>query len=497
MTQPNILLIVSDEERRNDWLEGHADLPSHERLRRSGLSFERHYTHSSPCSPSRASLFTGRYLSNHGVVDNVTFPAHQPLDPSIPTLGSLLRGVGYESAYLGKWHLEATATPDLTAHGYSGWSGDDHHYMGGAGTGQMFDPIIADQAINWLDANATSLDQPWFLSVSLVNPHDIMWFPADQPDHQAAHPEDAKILRAIGDLWLGDLRPPLSDGNYAHRFDTLPPNFDDDLHTKPEIHRRWRHVRNTEHFVGSIDHSDTATWLRQLDYYAHLHERLDESLGRILDTTDRLGIFDDTLIIYTSDHGDACGSHGLRAKLPCVYEDVMGVPLIVKEPNAEGGVRTQALSTHVDLAATIAAVAGVDSSDRSGLDGTDLSGVIADPSTSARDHILLAQDSAQSPLLRSTRYAVSGFFDGTDKYARYYGIGGGIQRDGAEADSAKLVGEDAPFDDQDHEWYQLGDDPHELVNLAHDRSRRTALRELHERLRGYEADAYGSAFARS
>ena len=91
--RPNILLIVSDEERRNDWLEGVVDLPAHERLTADGLSFDRYYTHASPCSPSRASLYTGRYLAEHGVVDNVAFPTHAALDPAIPTIGSLLAHV--------------------------------------------------------------------------------------------------------------------------------------------------------------------------------------------------------------------------------------------------------------------------------------------------------------------------------------------------------------------------------------------------------------------
>lgn len=88
--QPNILMIVSDEERRNGWLHGKADLPAHDRLAADGTKFNRYFTHSSPCSPSRASLYTGSYLAEHGVVDNVSFPAHTALDPAIPTIGSLL-----------------------------------------------------------------------------------------------------------------------------------------------------------------------------------------------------------------------------------------------------------------------------------------------------------------------------------------------------------------------------------------------------------------------
>lgn len=483
---PNILLIVSDEERRNDWLEGHADLPAHDRLRRVGLSFSRHYTHTSPCSPSRASLWTGQYLSQHEVTDNVNFEAHTALDPAIPTVGSLLREQGYESAFFGKWHLAPTGFPDLAAHGYSGWQGDDRHYVGGAWTQRTFDPRITQQAATWLEDRPT--DRPWFATVSLLGPHDIMWFPGDQLDFQAENPEIADVLEAIRTLRLAgvEVTPP---DDYPERFDRLPDNFDDDLHTKPEIQRAWRTVRNTEHFVGSIDLADTRTWLRQLDYYAWLHEQVDASVNDLLGHLDRLGIADDTAIIYTSDHGDACGSHGLRAKLPCVYEEVMGVPLIVKIPGVTvPGATTDALSTHVDLASTIAALGGVDVAETPSLSGVDLAPVLADPTTSAREVVYFAQDSAQSPLLRSARYAVRGFFDGTTKYARYYGVGGGIERDGSLAPGSKRYDVDAAFEDHDHEWYETNDDPGELINLAHDRSRRAELRENFARLKQLESD---------
>ena len=483
-------MIVSDEERRNGWLEGVVDLPAHERLAADGLSFDRYFTHASPCSPSRASLYTGRYLAEHGVVDNVAFPTHTALDPAIPTIGSLLADRGYRSSYLGKWHLGHGETPDMEAHGYLDWEGNDVHFMGSAYTGRFFDPIIVDQAIDWLTsrANGNGRDQPWFLTVALVNPHDIMWFPADHPSYQAEHTKFAEFFNAVVKMRLGDLpvTPPPED--YPRLFDRLPDNFGDDLHTKPEVQRAWRHVRNREHVVGRIDADDHDTWLRGLDYYAWLHIELDRSVARLLDALNALGLYDDTVIAYTSDHGDACGSHGLRAKLPCVYDEVMGVPLIVKAPGVPAGDRTGALATHVDLAATIAVLGGVELSDTPTLSGRDLSPVLADPDASVRDFVLFSQDSAQSDLIRNTRYAVRGFFDGETKYARYYGVGGGVRRDGIADTDGKLFDVDADFDDQDHEWYQTAEDPHELVNLANDRGRRSELRELFRRLLDYEAE---------
>lgn len=487
--QPNILLIVSDEERRNGWLDGMVDMPAHDRLRADGLSFSRYYTHASPCSPSRASLYTGRYLADHGVVNNVAFPSHTALDPDIPTIGSLLRDVGYQSGYVGKWHLSHSSTPTMTDYGYEGWEGNDKHYTGAAWTGRHFDPVIADQAVRWMRSHASD-DAPWFLTVALVNPHDIMWYPIDQPDHLAANPKDQASFDFIRNFVLGDeaanTPPP---GDFPERFDELPANFHDDLSTKPAIQKAWQDVRNTDHHVGSMDLADTRSWLRQLDYYAWLHEHLDANLATVLGTLDELGIYDDTTIIYTSDHGDACGSHGLRAKLPCVYEEVMGVPLIVKAPEVVSGATTDALATHVDLAATVAALGGADVST---LQGHDLAPVFGDPAGSVRDYVLFSQDSAQSDRLREVRYAVRGFFDGTTKYARYYGVGGGIERDGSVASSEKTVRVDAAFEDQEHEWYNLNDDPHELHNRANDTPDRSKeLREQHERLLTYEAADFG------
>ena len=495
------MLIVSDEERRNDWLSGKLELPHHKRLENDGISFNRYYTHSSPCSPSRASLYTGRYLADHKVVDNVSFPAHTALDPAIPTIGSILKAGGYHSSYLGKWHLSHSSEPNMKQHGYQDWQGPDSNYVGGPASGRHFDPIIASQATDWLKANSQS-SQPWFLTVALVNPHDIMWYPMDHFSYQSANPKEAEVFKVIKDITQkeGHLNPPPED--YPQLFSELPENFDDDLHTKPDVQRAWRDARNTEHFVGQMDKADKQSWLRQLDYYAWLHSHLDDSLGNILNCLKDLGIYDSTTIAYTSDHGDACGSHGLRAKLPCVYEEVMGVPLIIKPANTYSsapdtdnaktypfaGKTTDALATHIDLAATLVGIGGQNPSDIASLSGRDLTPVINDPNEKVRDWVFFSQDSAQSDIIANSRYAVRGFFDGQTKYARYYGIGGGIRRDGALQDSSKKrFDADADFDDHDHEWYDHKEDPLELDNLARDRSRRSELKQNFERLLEIEA----------
>jgi arylsulfatase len=482
--RPNILLVVSDQERHRGWLPDSVRLPWRERLRAEGLELSRYYTHSSPCSPSRASLFTGQYLPQHGVVDNVIMPEHRELDPATPTIGSLLRDAGYRSSYIGKWHLSQSPTPDMVGYGFADWDGNDRHFMGWAGTGVHFDPIIASNAASWLETNAATLDQPWFLTVALVNPHDVMWFPIDQPWYAQQHPDDVAQARRILEWakWKEDDVLPQFDQHYEEVVDTLPPNFDDDLLDKPAAQRQWRW--DQQHGLwGYIDPADRRSWLRHLDYYVKLHRMADESLGTVLSALERSGAYDDTIVIFTSDHGDMCGSHGLRSKGPFVYEEIMHVPCTVRVPGlTAAGATSEALATHVDLAATICALAGVESAPS--VRGRDLTPVLRDPSTSVRDYVLFAHDTAHTDRINETRYAIRGFFDGRTKYARYYGVGGGKPGTGLwdKDPGAKLYDVDAAFEDQEHEWYDHDSDPHELVNLAHDRGRRPELRALYERL---------------
>jgi arylsulfatase A-like enzyme len=167
----------------------------------------------------------------------------------------------------------------------------------------------------------------------------------------------------------------------------------------------------------------------------------------------------------------------------------MRVPLYVKPAAGTGapaGVRSASLSSHVDLARTICGVAGVEPDH--GFQGVDLGPLVADPAATVRDHVLFAHATAHTSNVRATRWAIRGIFDGRHKYARYYGVGGGLPNDDFSGKpTPMLYGPDAAFEDQEHEWYDHRDDPHELVNLAMDRGRKGELRDRFEQLRAIEA----------
>ncbi len=293
--RPNILLVVSDQERQRGWLPPSVRLPWRERLMAEGIEFTRYYTHSSPCSPSRASLLTGRYLPGHGVIDNVIMPEHKELDSSIPTLGSLLR----ERRLPVLVHREvAPVAVRASRHGGvrvrglemattgTSWGGP-----GPASTSTRSSPPTPRSGCGpTRQPRPGAANQPWFLTVALVNPHDVMWFPIDQPGYEERHPEDVASVRRILEAaaWKDDDPLPVYRKDYDEVVEELPANFHDDLHTKPEAHRQWRW--DQQHGLwGYIDPGDTGAWLRHLDYYVELQRLADESLGTVLQALEDSG----------------------------------------------------------------------------------------------------------------------------------------------------------------------------------------------------------------
>jgi arylsulfatase A-like enzyme len=336
--KPNILVIVVDQMRGPQWFpEPHkldALLPNIGRLKRSSVSFESHYTASNMCTPSRGVMTTGLYSHQTGCLFTGEGPSESSLAPKFPTWGTMLRQQGYRTWWWGKWHLghSGDATSEgLEAHGFSG--GTFPSPNGSPSQGLQKDPGIVDQFCGWFDANAGT--GPWCTTVSLVNPHDICWWPKN----------------------------PLPEG-VPHWFQAGPVNFEtpDDLDRrgKPQLQIDFMNFMSPL-LTGMLTYSgpDVATqWARCLDMYLWLQQQVDAQIGRVLDKLAAHPAIDrNTVVVFTSDHGEYAGSHGLRGKGAAAYDEAIRVPLFIRDPHGHltpksGDTRDQ-LTSSVDLAALL------------------------------------------------------------------------------------------------------------------------------------------------
>ena len=267
----------------------------------------------------------------------------------------------------------------------------------------------------------------------------------------------------------------------------LPANFGDDLADKPATQRQWRW--DQQHGMwGYIDPTDTKSWLRNLDYYAKLQQMADESLGTVLSALEASGAYDDTIIIFTSDHGDMCGSHGLRSKGPFVYEEIMHVPCYVRVPGITTAGRSRARSRPMSILLPRSARSEASTRRHNRRCGAS---TFRPSSGNPPRRSATTCCSRTTPRTRHDQRHVlrnPWFLRRTNEVPRYYGVGGGKPSTGlwGKDPGHKMYDVDAAFEDQEHEWYDLSEDPHELVNLAHDRGRRARAQENYERLLEYE-----------
>lgn len=355
----NILLVVTDQE--------HADLPSglpqpgHERLRARGLSFNRFHVNTTPCSPSRSNLYFGQHTQKtRMVVNNGVFPEPEIPD-DMPSLGHYLRANGYDTAYKGKWHLSPmpekheltygrypSSRDALEPFGFSDFNfdGDPH---GSTWTGFKYDGQIAAEASQWLrDRTRGNTGKPWLLAVNFVNPHDIMFFSTGDRQTASRRRQD----------YLSPLAQAPDDPLYRALWELpLPANRHDDLRGKPEAHTSYQKFCDMAY--GRLPPGDDS-WRAYRNYYFNCLRDADRHLMTVLDALEASGQADRTLIVFTADHGEMAGGHGLRQKGPFMYQENVRVPLIVVHPDGPKGVQTEALGSTIDLVPTLLELAGVE-----------------------------------------------------------------------------------------------------------------------------------------
>ena len=357
--------------------------PNLERLRRGAVSFGRHYTVSNDCTPARSAMLTGLYTHQTGCM----ITGGSTLDPGFPTWGTMLREHGYHTWWYGKWHIthhdnkwtQATGSPLLEDYGFAG--GTYPSPDGGPGQGWRVDPEIARQFEEFLAQEGGG--EPWCTTVSFVNPHDIAWW-YKWSDRVPAEAQAPSTIRR------------------------LPPNFETPEllieRNKPLLQRSFQDTAAAS--FGPVPFTGpeaSSKWLEFLDLYMKIQREVDHHIGRVLRTLQsRPEVAANTVILFTSDHGEYGSSHGLRGKGASAYEEGIRVPLLVKDPR---GVLTRSperlreqLTSSVDIAPLLLTIAsGSDDWRREPhyshlADRLDLAGILADPAAPGRPYVLHATD---------------------------------------------------------------------------------------------------------
>ncbi|HEY2716319.1 MAG TPA: sulfatase-like hydrolase/transferase [Solirubrobacterales bacterium] len=476
----NVILFITDQERAiqhfpPNWMR--QNLPGMRRLRQHGLSFESACTAACMCSPSRSSMMTGYFPAQHGVkytLEEDMSARKYPqvnLPTDLPNLGTVMKAAGYQVAYKGKWHCSKPATKeeavpaDLEKYGFDRWdppdagANQDPPEAGGGNINndgrfiesQGSDSAGTEGAMQYLET-VEAQKQPFFLVISLVNPHDVLFYPSSTFDE--AGYDKSWLAGEIG----------------------LPPTVAEDLSTKPSVQKEFLHIMN----LTGTPRKD-AEKRAYLNFYGNLMRSSDNYLVDVLNKLEEKGLYDDTLIIRTSDHGEMGLAHGgLRQKNFNFYEETMNVPLVYSNPKLFPRPYTSdALISHVDLLPTLASLAKAPKSARRDWAGVDYSDLVLDPGGkgTAQDYVVFTYDDFQSgqktpPYPKPPNHIVS-IREQRWKLAKYHAVEVTVDK------KTEMPVETRPEEPVPPQWemYDLKRDPNEEKNLAAPGFERTPLQE--------------------
>jgi arylsulfatase len=449
-------------------------------------------------------LYTGRHIQQTRMFDNTNFPWMQSMSTDIKTLGHLLREAGYYTAYKGKWHLtrefetvnkleapEKIFTKEMEAYGFSDYLGIGDiiaHTQGG----YLHDGMIAASASSWLRGRAAELAQqnkPWFLAVNLVNPHDVMFYNADRPGESF---QDKNNLTHIA-------RDP-AHALYAKQWAfELPASFSQPIDSpgRPAAHADFSIGNDV--MTGPLPVNEPWRWRKRHNFYLNCLRDVDRHVITLLDELEATGLAANTIVIYTSDHGELGGAHQLSGKGATSYREQNNVPLIVAHPAFPGGKRCKAVTSHLDIAPTLVALTNASPETKAAitkdLPGKDFSPVLAAPEKARLDAVRdgqlycfnmftgldgnflmkardLLKEGGPAKLKEAglrpdltKRGAIRSMFDGRYQFTRYF----------SPKQHNRPTSIEALFKLNDVELFDLQADPHELNNLALDREKNADL----------------------
>ncbi len=489
----NVILVLRDQMRHDLPAAAGYNTPALDRLAQQGISFRNNYIASAMCTPSRAALWSGTPPQVNGLFDQAEMGYAVSLRKDRPNMGSMMKKLGYRTAFYGKWEMDldllhakasANTSKALQPYGFDVYQPDGDK-TGMPNQGYNTDAYTASESVRWLRENMPELrktGQPFFMVVSFVNPHDIMYADTNVPG-------TPQVQKAVVN---GVLTAP-KNSLYGKRWDTAPsPTLQESLSALgmpaalTEYHLGWSGA------LGSIPANRTDMWQVFNDYYLNVIRDTDASLQLLWDGMDQLDLWVNTVVIFTADHGEMAGDHGgLRGKGPLAYEGNAHVPLIIAHPDYPRGKSSAVLTSLLDLMPTLPGLAGVPEAQRreavKDLPGRDFSGVLATAETASPQAVrpgvlfnyvgpmtidsgyLLSAMTAelqgkptppvtelQSKLHK--RGFLSFVFDGRYKFARYY----------APSNFNTPVTLDQILRDNDVQLFDLKNDPNETRNLALD-----------------------------
>ncbi|MCI3923790.1 sulfatase-like hydrolase/transferase [Paenibacillus sp. TRM 82003] len=421
MRRPNILLITSDQQHWNTLgaFQPEIQTPNLDRLVREGTTFTRAYCPNPTCTPTRASILTGMYPSQHGA-----WTLGTKLLEDRHVVGDDFAAMGYRTALVGKAHFQplrgSEEYPSLESYpllqDLEYWQRFDERFYG-------FDHVeLARNHTN--EAHVGQHYALWMEEKGCANWRDYFLAPTGTMDPKKLHKWDLPEEYHYN-TWIAERTNALLEGYrdagesfflWASFFDPHPPYlvpepwdtmYEPEGLTIPEA-VPGEHAKNPPHFGKTQEEDPDFAYLRETGieihgYHSHLlpeKERkqlvatyygmismMDKYIGRILDRLDELGLAEDTIVVFTTDHGHFFGQHGLQAKGGFMYEDLIKLPFVVRYPgHVPAGRTSSALQSLVDLAPTFLSLTGA--SIPHGMSGVDQSDVWLGRKGEARDHIV-------------------------------------------------------------------------------------------------------------
>ncbi len=477
MTRPNILLITTDQQRA-DMLGCYGNpviqTPNIDRLAAEGARFERAYVANPLCMPSRASIMTGQFPSAHRVYANGI-----PLNEDLTTLPEVLAEQGYHTAAIGKLHLTPydppgfrESVPDWSGEPYGDWHGpyygfaEVHLTLGhNSGSGhygewlKQYHPEVLDCFWKDISQRRGPANTPvtWKSAVP-VKAHHSTWIGETSVaflERQAASGAPFFAWVSFPDPHHPFCPPEEIAGMYDPATVPLPPRREGDLDDKPPQYNAWYREGAPHEGRGGnfIPAQLSEANLREMIAFNYAQTSLvDQNVGKILEALDRLGLAENTLVLFTSDHGELLGEHGLLFKGPFMFEGLLRVPFVVRWPGGglKAGRSSEALISLADIMPTLLAAAGAPTP--GAVQGRSFLPVLTGEATEHRDAVLTEFHSTYFPglNLRTLRTA-------SHKITYYPG---------------KPYGE----------LYDLEADPHEFVNRWDDPAYTSVKLQLLQRL---------------